>query len=132
MVQPSKPGAPPPSKTSRLVCWKARDAYFECLDKNDLWIEGLAPKTHDEIISVQPSQPPIKRYENASWSERKSLLYTCRKFKELYEKECLPSWVTHFETTRIQEKQTDYLMKKLEQDKMRTSDQEFWERVQSK
>jgi hypothetical protein len=121
-----------PSKTSRETCWKARDEYFKCLDDNGLWLEGLQPKTHSEIVEIQPSHPPTKTYEKASFTERRSMLYTCHLFKELYQKECLKSWVTHFETTRIQEKQTEYLMKKLQEDQQKANGDDFWNRVQQK
>jgi hypothetical protein len=119
-----------PTKESRETCWKSRDLYFECLDKNGLWLEGLQPKTHEEIVDIRPSNPPIKRYDQASWSERRSVLFTCRQLKELCKKDCLASWVVHFETTRIQEKQTQYLMKKLEEDRKKATGDEFWNSVQ--
>ncbi len=129
-MQPKPTGSLAPSKQSRRECWQKRDLYFECLEKNDLWLEGLQPKTHQEIVDLEPLNPPVIEYKNSNWNQ--SHLYTCRKFRELYQQACLPSWVSHFETTRLQEKQKQYLVDKLEKDKQNQSKDEFWDRVQSK
>jgi cytochrome c oxidase assembly factor 6 len=129
-MQPKPLGSSAPSKQSRKECWKQRDVYFDCLEQNRLWLDGLQPKTHQEMIQLDPLNPPVIEYKNSSWNQ--SYLYTCRKFRELYKQACLPSWVSHFETTRVQEKQKQYLLEKLEKDKVNQSKDEFWDRVQAK
>lgn len=34
----------PPTREERQRCWTARDAYWDCLDKNGLWLHGLRPR----------------------------------------------------------------------------------------
>ena len=54
-MQSLEPGALPPTKTARGKCWAARDAYFECLDQHKIWLRGLGPQTHQDIISIEPT-----------------------------------------------------------------------------
>lgn len=128
MITP-KVGDIAPSGSARQKCWKARDAYFSCLDGHGIWLLGVNPKTHQEIIDVQPNNPVIKAYSEMD-AQEKSAYKTCVKLKEFYNRECLKSWVSHFETLRLQDKQAKYLMDKLEKDSNRGSD--FWDRVSSK
>ena len=44
----------PPTAKERSKCWKARDEYFNCLDQNNLWLQGLAPKDYKEILEIDP------------------------------------------------------------------------------
>lgn len=57
-----------PNKERRQKCWAARDKYWDCLDQNDVDKD----KNKDDINNP------------------------CKEFKKLYESECPPAWVTHF------------------------------------
>ena len=146
----------PPTSQERKACWQARDAYFECLDENGLWLQGLAPETYDDIVKVDPLrlqfQPDTRSH---------SKLYTCRKFKELFDNQCLASWVhssiwienwtvswhilkkiprisqkrtlqvSHFSMLRVKDIQTVKLKEKIQKDEKerQTKDDAFWNKV---
>lgn len=78
----------PPSASERKACWAARDAYFECLNLNHLWIQGLAPSSYEEMVAVDPLHlSPLPD----NYSNRK--LYACRALKKIFDSDCLASWV---------------------------------------
>ncbi|KAI8837581.1 hypothetical protein BC829DRAFT_376931 [Chytridium lagenaria] len=105
-------GSSPPSRKERSTCWAARDAYFSCLDKNGLWLEGLKPETPEEVIHLDPIRPPVRLHNDRSLTkEEKNLLFTCHSFKLLFEKDCLPSWVSHFSMLRVKDTQKEFLMR---------------------
>lgn len=94
MPDAPKLGSLPPSRSARSKCWAARDAYFACLDSNDLWLQGLRPQTHEEIIAIDPQRAPVKSESDKSLSkEEKGKLFACKEMKAMFEKDCLPSWV---------------------------------------
>ncbi|KXS15861.1 hypothetical protein M427DRAFT_56433 [Gonapodya prolifera JEL478] len=53
-IWPDPPAPPPtgpttdhtkaPDRSLRKKCWDARDEYWECLDRNGLWLHGLRPR----------------------------------------------------------------------------------------
>ncbi|KAF9922541.1 hypothetical protein FBU30_007327 [Linnemannia zychae] len=61
-----------PSRADRQNCWKARDAYFECLDKANV---------------VDPSKPEAANI--------------CQDLRAVYEKGCMKSWVDYFNKRRV-------------------------------
>lgn len=61
-----------PDRTARAKCWEARDAYFQCLDKNTI-IDSLTNKD---------------AAEKACGSENKG-----------FEKNCASSWVSFYDYT---------------------------------
>ncbi|ELR08241.1 hypothetical protein VC83_04540 [Pseudogymnoascus destructans] len=75
-----------PDRSARAKCWEARDAYFQCLDKNTI-IDSLTNKD---------------AAEKACGAENKG-----------FEKNCASSWVTYFKKRRVMEYQRDQQMKKL-------------------
>ncbi|KAJ3292518.1 hypothetical protein HK104_005216 [Borealophlyctis nickersoniae] len=128
--KPPPPGSAPPTRSARAACWAARDAYFDCLDSNNLWLEGLAPATYDEVVAVDPTKIKIKSEKELSGADR-NRLYSCRKMREMFEKDCLPSWVSHFSSLRVKEKQTEAMRMKVEKEEqdVQKADSDFWERV---
>ncbi|KAI8901470.1 cytochrome oxidase c subunit VIb-domain-containing protein [Globomyces pollinis-pini] len=124
----------PPSKSSRKDCWNARDAYFKCLDDNGLWLNGLLPESHNDIIQLDPLHlnNHIKQNNNTLSKKQKDTLFVCDHLNQLYNNNCLPSWVYHFAALRVQEKQKNYLQNQLkEKSKLHQSD-DFWSNVQQK
>ena len=112
-----------PTKEERQACWDARDAYFECLDKNQLWLSGLKPAP-EEIPELDPTQPPIQPH---NWSN--GSLYTCKQLSKLFNSKCLPSWVWHFEITRVKALQKEFQLEKLAAQKQESQKDDFWEKV---
>ncbi|TPX69354.1 hypothetical protein SpCBS45565_g02499 [Spizellomyces sp. 'palustris'] len=130
-----KLGSLPPSRSARSKCWTARDAYFACLDSHNLWLQGLGPRTHEEIIAVDPQQLVVSSETDKSLTkEERQRLFACRVMKEMFDRECLPSWVNHFGLLRVKDLQTEYLKKKVDKDEREreTSDDAFWEKVSAK
>jgi hypothetical protein len=82
-----------PTKSSRLQCWEARDAYFECLDKHGLWLNGVLPKSYKETLAMDLSLIPPPTDPSTLSKEQKAVLYTCQSARDFFEKQCLPSWV---------------------------------------
>lgn len=62
-----------PDKGHRELCWKARDSYWDCLDKN-------APE-----YSATSGKPEPK---------------ACIQLRKLFEKNCPAQWVKHFDRKR--------------------------------
>jgi cytochrome c oxidase assembly factor 6 len=111
----------PPSKTSRTECYQARDAYFECLDKHKLWLDGLAP-VGQEAIALDPVNPVISQ---KGYFESKTGKFACHDLKLFFESQCLPSWARHFNLTRVRELQKLFLQSRIEQEDMN----EFWKKL---
>ncbi|KAI9012806.1 hypothetical protein BC832DRAFT_529073 [Gaertneriomyces semiglobifer] len=130
-----KVGDAPPTKTTRAKCWAARDTYFACLDDHNLWLQGLRPQTHEEIIALDAKRPIIRSESDRSLTKKeREDLYICRKMKEMFDQSCLPSWVNHFSLLRVKDLQTKYLREKLEKDEKEreAAGSGFWEKVQAK
>jgi hypothetical protein len=81
-------GKKPPTSQERKACWEARDAYFECLTKHDLWLQGVKPQNYQQVLEIDPLH-----LEAASDTRRNKELYLCRQFKNSFDKHCLGSWV---------------------------------------
>ncbi|EPE34407.1 Cytochrome c oxidase subunit h [Glarea lozoyensis ATCC 20868] len=83
----SSDGAPiAPDRTQRAKCWEGRDAYFSCLDKNNI-IDSITEKDKAEKF--------------CSGEGRK------------FEANCASSWVTYFKKRRVMEHQKNETLEKL-------------------
>ncbi|KAK7265106.1 hypothetical protein RJT34_32722 [Clitoria ternatea] len=71
---------------ARIACYKARDAFYECLEKE-------SDKKQTEIASV-------------------GLLYPveCKHCRDQYVKQCRSSWVKHFDRQYCQNKRVQRLL----------------------
>ncbi|OZJ04504.1 hypothetical protein BZG36_02252 [Bifiguratus adelaidae] len=89
MPTPNDPSsATPPTRAQRQQCWKARDAYFDCLTECGI----VDPNGMDHKPEVQ---------EKGS---------KCLALKKEYEKDCIASWVEYFNKRRVLEvQQAKYL-----------------------
>ncbi|KAI5794832.1 cytochrome oxidase c subunit VIb-domain-containing protein [Pyronema domesticum] len=76
-----------PNRSQRAKCWEARDAFFECLDRNSI------------IDSVK---------------EDKKAKEVCGGENVKFEKECVASWVEYFKKRRVMEYNRDQMMKGLQ------------------
>ncbi|GAB7352201.1 hypothetical protein MBLNU459_g2677t2 [Dothideomycetes sp. NU459] len=94
--KPATPDAPKPStdggfiapdRTQRAHCWEGRDAYFACLDRNNI------------IDSVRDSDKAAK---------------ACGPETQAFERNCASSWVQYFKKRRVMEHQRDQTLKRLE------------------
>ncbi|CZT10632.1 related to Cytochrome c oxidase subunit 6B-like protein new16 [Rhynchosporium agropyri] len=84
-------GAPiAPDRTQRARCWEHRDAYFQCLDKNNV-IDSLG----------------------ADKSKAES---ACGKESNGFEANCASSWVTYFKKRRVMEWQREKTLSKLREE----------------
>ncbi|KAF4634251.1 hypothetical protein G7Y89_g3856 [Cudoniella acicularis] len=80
-------GAPiAPDRSQRARCWEARDAYFHCLDKNNI-IDSITEKD---------------KAEKGCASEGRG-----------FEANCASSWVTYFKKRRVMEYQKNQTLDKL-------------------
>ncbi|KAI8912488.1 hypothetical protein EDD86DRAFT_111962 [Gorgonomyces haynaldii] len=115
-----------PSKQERESCWRARDAYFQCLDEHGLWVHGYKPNTYEEIVELDPTKPPIQKK-----TRQNSDLFVCGQMLQYFDKECLPSWVWHFSTTRLKEMQKQAQINKIQEDERKREEDSdaFWQRV---
>lgn len=129
----------PPSKASRSECWAARDHFFSCLDTHGLWLGGVGPGSHAEMLSVDPLTAP--QVQEAAYKSSKALknskgksLVECKREYLQYCQSCLPSWVDHFCKLRVKELQTRALAKsEQERERERTNnDSQFWANVRRK
>ncbi|KAI9209416.1 uncharacterized protein BJ171DRAFT_117275 [Polychytrium aggregatum] len=128
-------GSAPPTRSARAKCWAARDDYFNCLDQSKLWLHGLGPTSHEDILAVDPIELKCKTESDRSLSrEERSRLFACKKFKEIFDKECLPSWSSHFSMLRVKDLQKDYIIETVEQSEREreANDDEFWKKVSAK
>ncbi|KAK2625952.1 hypothetical protein QTJ16_005264 [Diplocarpon rosae] len=83
----STDGAPiAPDRTQRARCWEARDAYFECLDRNEI------------VDSIKESGKADK---------------VCKSEAGRFEGNCASSWVTYFKKRRVMEDQRNKTLEKL-------------------
>lgn len=138
------PKSTPPNASSRKKCWAARDVYFSCLDQHELWLDGLKPKTNAEINNIVLSDMaspthPWNNYKESEKIKRKlskeeqSSLFVCRKFREMFEKDCLPSWVVHFNSGRVQQLKVSHLKQQIiEEEQKVLESKEWWDSVQKK
>ncbi|KAF6218563.1 hypothetical protein HO133_005913 [Letharia lupina] len=84
---PSPDGAfEAPDRQSRAHCWRARDDFFACLERNGI-VDGIREKD---------------RAEGACGSEGKGL-----------DRECAASWVTYFKQRRVMEHNKKQTLEKL-------------------
>ncbi|TEY56942.1 hypothetical protein BOTCAL_0223g00220 [Botryotinia calthae] len=80
-------GAPiAPDRSQRSQCWEARDAYFKCLDKNEI-IDSLT--------------------ENAKAQK------FCGSEASVFDQNCATSWVQYFKKRRVMEYQREQTLQKL-------------------
>jgi cytochrome c oxidase assembly factor 6 len=87
-AQPSNDGGfIAPDRSAREQCWYGRDAFFKCLDRNDI------------IDSVKEDDKAKK---------------LCASELKAFEKACADSWVTYFKKRRVFEYQKELTLKKLE------------------
>lgn len=91
---PSAPKAPDggyqaPLRTTREACYESRDAFFDCLDANDI----LDANKHD-LESRQK----------------------CPKEVEAYERDCAKSWIKYFKEKRVMEYNRDQTIEKIKRD----------------
>ncbi|OCK78555.1 hypothetical protein K432DRAFT_356559 [Lepidopterella palustris CBS 459.81] len=86
--KPSSDGAyVAPNRTSRALCYEARDAFFECLDRHSI----LDPITDKSAADK-----------------------ACGKLDEEFEKNCAGSWVQYFKQRRVVEFKKEQTIKKIE------------------
>jgi hypothetical protein len=102
-----------PSKKERDDCWVARDAYFSwystpshpsCTD-NSIWVNGLSPSTHEEVLSIHPARPQILTESAVKDRTERKRLFACKKEFAFFQSKCLASWVEHFSLLRVKEMQ---------------------------
>ncbi|KAK3400572.1 cytochrome oxidase c subunit VIb-domain-containing protein [Sordaria brevicollis] len=80
-------GTVAPTRSERQKCWMARDAYFACLDKNNI-IDAL--------------------------KDEKQAAKACKAESAEFEKDCAAQWVTYFKKWRVQDIQKKARLKELE------------------
>ncbi|RKU44501.1 hypothetical protein DL546_005362 [Coniochaeta pulveracea] len=80
-------GAVAPLRTERAKCYVARDAYFACLDKNNI-IDAL--------------------------KDEKAAAKACGEESKEFEKDCATAWVTYFKKWRVQDIQKRARLAELE------------------
>ena len=120
---------PPPTKEQRDNCWAARDAYFNCLDINGMWLDGVKPASMEEILSLEVASTSsvFDRINSKATAAGKE----CALLRQAWESKCLSSWQQHFLTERIKEKQKRYLQEKMVREEMERNKEasDFWDRV---
>ncbi|KAI9350680.1 hypothetical protein BDR26DRAFT_1003524 [Obelidium mucronatum] len=125
----------PPLKTQRAKCWAARDAYFACLDKNGLWLNGLQVSGHDAIVALDLTKPPIRQQSDKTLTtEEREKLFVCTKDLEEFGKECLASWVFHFSMLRVKELQRKHLVdhQEAKERELQQKPDDFWNKVKER
>mmetsp|Transcript_17063 Transcript_17063/g.47261 ORF Transcript_17063/g.47261 Transcript_17063/m.47261 type:complete len:97 (+) Transcript_17063:131-421(+) len=60
----------PPTKSARQACYSARDAFYNC----------------------------VREQGGLEWTAQHKVPSKCKAARAAFEKECLPSWVKHFDT----------------------------------
>ncbi|GAB1317501.1 Cytochrome c oxidase, subunit VIb [Madurella fahalii] len=80
-------GAVAPSRAERQRCWAARDAYFACLDANNI-IDAL--------------------------KDDKKAIRACGAESSQFDRDCATQWVTYFKKWRVQDIQKKARLKELE------------------
>lgn len=81
-----------PDRTKRARCWDSRDAYFACLDRNNI-LDAL--KQSDDAAAK------------------------CGKEAVGFERDCVASWVKYFKQRRVAEYEKEQLLKKQEEETRR-------------
>ncbi|KAF2704352.1 hypothetical protein K504DRAFT_451065 [Pleomassaria siparia CBS 279.74] len=79
-----------PSRTNRAKCYEARDAFFECLDKNKI------------LDSINSRAGQIATRE------------ACGASDVVFEKNCAHSWVEYFKKQRVVNYQKEQTIKRIE------------------
>lgn len=69
-------GAVAPTRTERKKCWESRDAYFACLDRNNI------------LDAVKDDKAAAKN---------------CGGESAVFERDCASEWVTYFKKWRVAE-----------------------------
>ncbi|KAI9708463.1 MAG: hypothetical protein M1820_003924 [Bogoriella megaspora] len=86
--KPSSDGAyEAPDRDQRAQCWEARDAYFRCLDRNNI-VDSIKDK--DQAAQA------------------------CGSEGIAFEKNCASSWVTYFKKRRVVDVKKEATLKQLE------------------
>ncbi|KAK3990854.1 cytochrome c oxidase assembly factor 6 [Cladorrhinum sp. PSN332] len=80
-------GAVAPTRSERQRCWEARDAYFACLDANNI-VDAL--------------------------KDDKKAGKACGKEGDKFEGDCATQWVTYFKKWRVQDIQKKARIRELE------------------
>ena len=81
--------APPPNKVKRKECWEKRDAFFECLTKNNI-DNLLDPKSEKKVASL------------------------CGNERTAFENKCVASWFKYFQEKRFSDLVRQRYIAKLE------------------
>ncbi|KAJ4291197.1 hypothetical protein N0V90_010395 [Kalmusia sp. IMI 367209] len=79
-----------PTRTTRAKCYEARDAFFECLDRNNI------------LDSVNTK------------NGRAATAKACGPADQEFEKNCAHSWVEYFKKQRVVNYQKEQTIKKIE------------------
>lgn len=79
----------PPNKSKRRECWNSRDLFFDCLTENKI-DNSLDPKNKAEVTSK------------------------CGPLLNDFEKNCVASWVKHFQDKRFNDLTRQRYIDKLE------------------
>ncbi|KAJ5582271.1 hypothetical protein N7535_000891 [Penicillium sp. DV-2018c] len=78
-----------PDRTSRARCWEGRDAFFACLDKNDI-LDGI--------------------------KEDQKARQKCAKEVAEFEAACSQSWVKYFKEKRVMEYNRDKTIERIQKE----------------
>ncbi|KAL3894859.1 MAG: hypothetical protein SGCHY_005030, partial [Lobulomycetales sp.] len=103
-------------------------------DKNDIWINGLAPSTHEQVLEIDMTNPQRSVEKAASSSAAagdRARLHACSAELSAFRKACLASWVEHFTLLRVKDLQKAAMERKLDSDRQerQTNEDAFWSRV---
>ncbi|KAF2278369.1 uncharacterized protein EI97DRAFT_456781 [Westerdykella ornata] len=79
-----------PSRTNRAKCYEARDAFFECLDRNNIL----------DSINTKEGVAAAKK--------------ACNEQDVVFEKNCAHSWVEYFKKQRVVNYQKEQTIKRIE------------------
>lgn len=79
----------PPNKSQRKVCWEARDAFFECLDANNIM-------------------------NSLDLNEKANVESKCGKQRATFQKDCVASWYEYFQQKRYNDIRRQKCIEKLE------------------
>ncbi|KAF2176328.1 hypothetical protein K469DRAFT_700043 [Zopfia rhizophila CBS 207.26] len=89
--KPSADGAfEAPNRTNRAKCYEARDAFFECLDRNNI-LDSI--NTKGGVAAAQKA---------------------CGKADQEFEKNCAHSWVEYFKKQRVVNYQKEQTIRRIE------------------
>ncbi|KAK7193012.1 hypothetical protein DPSP01_005222 [Paraphaeosphaeria sporulosa] len=79
-----------PTKSTRQKCYESRDAFFECLDRNNILDSVNSKKGRDAAAKA------------------------CGPADQAFEKNCAHSWVEYFKKQRVVNYQKEQTIKKIE------------------